>query len=132
MFSHVDGSMATAPRSRRMGGHTMPAREGVPAVLAPRRCRTDEAKRSGGNTGNTGNPLPPSGVPNSSMMSGASVYAPAAGLRRMGWRKWAETTGNPVQKICSRCCPYFYCLTFGVHYISLAETASAQALKRGR
>src|SRR5258708_7236499 len=33
-----------------------------------------QAKRSGGNTGNTGNPLPHSGTSDSSMISGASVY----------------------------------------------------------
>src|SRR6267154_5661171 len=40
----------------------------------------------------------------------------------------AETGGNSVQKLCSRICPYFPCLTLGVHSnaligISLAETA---------
>ncbi|MEA2809125.1 MAG: hypothetical protein QOG78_3918 [Rhodospirillaceae bacterium] len=27
----------------------------------------------------------------------------------------AETGGNSLQKLCSRSCPYFYCLTYGVH-----------------
>jgi len=40
----------------------------------------------------------------------------------------AETGGNSVQKLCSRICPYFPCLTLGVHSnaligILLAETA---------
>jgi hypothetical protein len=50
-----------------------------------------QAKRSGGNTGNTGNPLPQSGASDSSTISSASVYPPAAGLRRVGL---AETGGN--------------------------------------
>src|ERR1700704_2304472 len=94
MFSRVDGSMATAARSRRMNGRAVLAREGVPAVVVTRRCRKDEPKRSVGNTGNTGNPLPESSALDSSTISGASVYRPAAGLCRMGWRKWAETGGN--------------------------------------
>jgi hypothetical protein len=32
------------------GGRAVPAREGVPAVLATRRCRKEEPKRSVGNT----------------------------------------------------------------------------------
>src|ERR1700704_3633837 len=100
MFSRVDGSMATAARSRRTNGRAVLAREGVAAVVGTRRCRKDEPKRSVGNTGNTGNtrntgnPLPESSALDSSTISGASVYRPAAGLRRMGWRKWAETGGN--------------------------------------
>jgi hypothetical protein len=127
MFGHVDGSMATAARSRLTGGRAVLAREGMPAMLATRRCRKPP-ERSGGNTGNTRNPLSQSGAPDSSTITGASVYPPAAGLRRMGWRKWAETGGNSLQKICSRSCPYFYCLTFGGHSKSggrkrLAENA---------
>jgi hypothetical protein len=34
MFGHVDGSMATAARSRRTGGRAVLAREGMPAMLA--------------------------------------------------------------------------------------------------
>jgi hypothetical protein len=94
MFGRVDGSMTTAPRPRRTGGHAVPAPEGMPAVLATRRCRKDQPKRSGGNTGNTGNPLPQSGASDSSTISGASVYPPAAGLRRVGL---AETGGNPPE-----------------------------------
>ena len=125
MFGHVDGSMATAARSRLTGGRAVLAREGMPAMLATRR-RRKQPKRSGGNTGNTGNPLPQSGAPDSSTILGASVYPPAAGLRRMGWRKWAETGGNSLQKICSRSCPYFYCLAFGVHSKSLIGVSLAE------
>jgi hypothetical protein len=30
----------------------------------------------------------------------------------------AETGGNPLEKLCSRGCPQFYCLTQGVHFRS--------------
>jgi hypothetical protein len=80
MFSRVDGSMATAARSRRTGGRAVLAREGVPAVLAARRCRKDEPKRSVGNTGNTGNPLP------------------EAGWAGGNWRKLLECTTSPPNR----------------------------------
>ena len=51
------------------------------------------------------------------------------------WRKPAETGGNPLQKLCSRNCPHFPCLTFGLHYIppighSLAEIAGIAGVGR--
>jgi hypothetical protein len=83
MFSRVDGSMATAARSRRTGGRAVLAREGVPAVLAARRRRKDEPKRSVGNTGNTGN----TGNP-----------LPEAGWADGNWRKLLECTTSPPNR----------------------------------
>ena len=101
MFSHVDGSMATAARAAN--GR---ARAGVPAVLATRCCRKDEPKRTGGNTGNTGNPL--AGIRRARFRQryqALRCIRRAAGLRRMGRRKWAETGGNSLQKYCSGSTP---------------------------
>jgi hypothetical protein len=98
MFSRVDGSMATASRSRRTDGHA------VPAVLATWRCRKDQPKRFGGNTGNTGNPLPQSGAPDSSTISGASVYPPGGrfapdGLAEMGGNRRKLLAENLLEKL---------------------------------
>jgi hypothetical protein len=103
MFGHVDGSMATAARSRRTGGRAVLAREGMPAMLATRRCRK-QPKRSGGNTGNTGNPLPQSGAPDSSTISGASVYPPGGrfapdGLAEMGGNRRKLLAENLLEKL---------------------------------
>ena len=58
----------------------------------------------------------------------SGVHAAAAGLRRSAWRKLAETGGNSLQKLCSRNCPEFCCLSQGVHPkepigVTLAEIA---------
>jgi hypothetical protein len=84
MFGRLDGSMATAARPRRTGGRAVLARAGVPA----RRCRKDEPKRTGGNTGK---PLPEFGAPDSSTTSGASVYRPGGQFAPDGA---AEMGGN--------------------------------------
>ena len=92
MFSRVDGSMATAARAAN--GR---ARAGVPAVLATRCCRKDEPKRTGGNTGNTGNPL--AGIRRARFVNDIRRFGVPAdgrfapdGLAEMGgnWRKLLE------------------------------------------
>jgi hypothetical protein len=86
MFSRVDGSMATAERVRPTGGRAASAREGMSAA---RRCRKHQPKRSAGNTGNTGNSPPKSGV-------FCSLWPPLAALRHMVPQKpaqLAETRG---------------------------------------
>ena len=95
MFRRVDGSMATAERVRPTGGRAASVRQGMPASSAARRCRKHQPKRSAGNTGNTGNSLPKSGVFCSSTISGDSLWPPPAALRRMVPQKPAETGGNP-------------------------------------
>jgi hypothetical protein len=97
MFGRVDGSMTTAPRPRRTGGHAVPAPEGMPAVLATRRCRKDQPKRSGGNTGNTGNPLPQSGASDSSRYQAHRCICRRPVCAGWAWRKLAETGGNPPE-----------------------------------
>jgi hypothetical protein len=75
-----------------------------------RECPSREtAKASGGNTGNAGN---------LQSLGNSGLFDPAAKRR-----KPAEIGGNPLQRLCSRNCPQFCCLTFGVHYKSLAEIA---------
>jgi hypothetical protein len=73
-------SLTADGRARRAG------REGLPAVLATRRCRKDQPKTSAGNTGNTGNPRPQPGASDSSTISSALVY-PAP-------RPWRGTAGD--------------------------------------
>src|SRR4029077_16309876 len=115
MFSRVDGSMATAAPARRTGGGRRGGRRGgrgrrgtrarrrgraqVPAVSVTRRCRKDEPKkdepkRSAGNTGNTGNPCRNLARPIHQRYQALRWIGRAAGLRRMGGRKLAETGGN--------------------------------------
>jgi hypothetical protein len=90
MFGHVDGSMAAAARSRRTGR----------AGARRNACTVGHATLS--ETTEKG----PSEIPEipempetpcrhparpiDQRLSGASVHPPAAGLRRMGWRKPAE------------------------------------------
>jgi hypothetical protein len=75
-----------------------------------RECPSSEtAKTSGGKGGNAGN---------RQSLGISGLFDPAAKRR-----KPAETGGNPLQRLCSRNCPQFCCLTFGVHYKSLAEIA---------
>ena len=59
------------------------------------------AKMSGGNAGNAGN---------LQFLGNSGLFDPAAKRR-----KSAEIGGNPLQRLCSRNCPQFCCLTLGVH-----------------
>src|SRR6266436_6043021 len=74
-----------------------------------------QGKTSGGKGAKGGNSLQQSDASDSSTISIISMFTAAAGLRRWPWRKPAQTGGNSLQKLCSRNCPHFPCLTFGVH-----------------
>src|SRR5882724_8246101 len=74
-----------------------------------------QGKTSGGKGAKGGNSLQQSDASDSSTISIISMFTAAAGLRRSASRKPAQTGGNSLQKLCSRNCPHFPCLTFGVH-----------------
>src|ERR1700730_8457991 len=94
MVSPVDGSKPTTPRSWRRDVASC-RRPRTASSAATRRCR----QMTGGKGGKGGN-LQSFG--NSSLFDDGATR-----------RKPAETGGNPLQRLCSRNCPQFCCLTQG-------------------